>query len=320
MEAQGRIRSAEEWLAVGEQMKNAGVVFLLLTGGEPLLHPEFKDIYLGLKELGMILTINTNGTLLDEEWAAFFGRYRPRRINITLYGADERAYWELCHFPGGYERVVRAIRLLKEQSVDVRVGGSLTKANAADVEQILQAEQQFDVPVRIDTYMMPAVRERNKPFAEQSRVEPREAARIRIRALKEEMGLETFSQYCQQTLAEVAWIESQTDRKPEAVPMTCMAGKCSFTVNWQGELRPCVVMSGPARSVFDYGFEEAWRYVSEETRKILLNPKCSTCRLRPLCRTCAASALLETGSYDGVPDYMCQYAEESFRCLSETAE
>ena len=39
--------------------------------------------------------------------------------------------------------------------------------------------------------------------------------------------------------------------------------------------------------------------------------------MRHLCRTCAASALLETGSYAGVPDYMCRYAEESLRLLEE---
>ena len=42
--------------------------------------------------------------------------------------------------------------------------------------------------------------------------------------------------------------------------------------------------------------------------------------MRHLCRTCAASALLETGSYDGVPDYMCRYAEESLRLLREEWE
>ena len=48
-----------------------------------------------------------------------------------------------------------------------------------------------------------------------------------------------------------------------------------------------------------------------------MNAKCSACHLRHLCRTCAASALFETGSYDGVPDYMCRYAEESLRMLKE---
>ena len=102
--------------------------------------------------------------------------------------------------------------------------------------------------------------------------------------------------------------------------MSCMAGQCSFTINWQGEMRPCVILSQPAVSVFEVGFEAAWKYMVEETDKILLNSKCSVCRLRHLCRTCAASALLETGSYEGVPDYMCRYAEESLRLLREEWE
>ena len=67
MERQGRLRTADEWLEIGRQMKDAGVLFLLLTGGEPFLYPDFKRLYLGLRQMGMILTINTNGTLIDED-------------------------------------------------------------------------------------------------------------------------------------------------------------------------------------------------------------------------------------------------------------
>ena len=103
MEAQGRMRTGQEWLTLGKEMADAGTLFLLLTGGEPLLHPDFKEIYLGLKKLGMIITINTNGTLIDKEWAAFFGENKPRRINITLYGADAATYGKLCHYPAGFD-------------------------------------------------------------------------------------------------------------------------------------------------------------------------------------------------------------------------
>ena len=155
MEAQGRLRTAEEWLEVGRQMKEAGVLFLLLTGGEPFLYPEFRKVYLGLRQMGMILTINTNGTLIDEELAAFFGKYKPRRVNITLYGADDGAYECLCHYPGGYEKTLRGIRLLREQGVDVKVGGSLTPVNQKDLDRLLDLEQELGVPVRVDTYMLP---------------------------------------------------------------------------------------------------------------------------------------------------------------------
>ena len=143
----------------------------------------------------MILTINTNGTLIDEDLAAFFGKYKPRRVNITLYGADDGAYERLCHYLGGYEKTLRGIRLLREQGVDVKVGGSLTPANQKDLDRLLDLEQELGVPVRVDTYMLPAVRERSLPYDPQSRLEPEAAAEARIHALKREMGPELFPQY-----------------------------------------------------------------------------------------------------------------------------
>lgn len=315
MEAQGRLRTLQEWLEIAGQMQKSGVLFLLLTGGEPLLYPDFKELYLKLQDMGMILTINTNGTLIDEEMAAFFGKNKPRRINITLYGSDEKAYRNLCHYPGGFAKVIMGIRLLREQGVDVKISGSITKTNRADIDRLIAIGEELDVPVRMDTYMMPAVRERNKPYNLQSRLEPKEAAKARIQALRGEMGEELFAQYIEQSLFQVENIvcEETLGR------MSCMAGKCSFTINWQGEMRPCVTMSEPAMSVFEVGFDAAWKYIMEETDKILLSSKCSACKLRPLCRTCAASAWSETGDYEGVPDYMCQYAGETLRLLQEMA-
>lgn len=317
MEQQGRLRTAEEWLSVAREMQKSGVLFLLLTGGEPFLYPEFRRLYLGLKELGMILTINTNGTLIDEEMAEFLGKNKPRRVNITLYGSDENAYRELCHYPGGFEKTWNGIRLLQRQGVDVKIGGSLTKANRNDVEKLIEIGKVLDVPVRIDTYMMPATRERNKPYNLQSRLEPCEAARARIRALKGEMSGEQFGQYLNRMLSE---IDHAVPKEETPGHMSCLAGKSSFTINWQGEMRPCVILSKPAVSVFEVGFEAAWNYIVEETDKILLSSKCSACTMRPLCRTCAACALLETGSYEATPDYMCRYTEESLRVLRMEAK
>ena len=137
MDQKGRMRTAKEWLEVAKEMQKAGTLFLLLTGGEPFLYPEFKEVYLGLKDLGFVLTINTNGTLIDEDMAQFLGKHRPRRVNITLYGADERAYTELCHYPGGFEKTMNAIKFLRKYNVDVKVASSLTKANAPDMDRSL---------------------------------------------------------------------------------------------------------------------------------------------------------------------------------------
>lgn len=316
MEAQGRLRTAEEWLAIARQMKDAGVLFLLLTGGEPLTYPDFRKLYLALRKMGMILTVNTNGTPLTEEWAEFFGKYKPRRINITLYGADDAAYQRLCHYPGGFERTISAVRALRRHGVDVRLGASMTKMNSADLPAFFKIARELDVPLNVDTYMLPATREREKAFCEETRLTPKEAAALRVMAMREEEGPENFAIIRSRILAEVDRARANpVPAKPR--PMGCLAGKCSFTINWQGNIRPCVILSTPSVSVFEHGFEKAWRIMSESIGRVLLNGTCTACPLRSLCHTCAASAELEAGAADQIPEYMCQYTHETERLLRE---
>ena len=42
---------------------------------------------------------------------------------------------------------------------------------------------------------------------------------------------------------------------------------CSFTINWQGMIRPCVMQSMPQVNVFDKGFLQGWETISNETKK-----------------------------------------------------
>lgn len=317
MEQQGRMRSGEEWLSLGRQLVDAGTLFLLLTGGEPLMHPDFKEIYLGLKKMGLFLTVNTNGTLIDEAWADFFAKNKPRRINITLYGADEEAYSTLCHYRGGFEKVMRAVRLLRQRDVDVKLAGSIAQKNVDDFNRMTAIAKELDVPLHIDPYMMPASRERCKPFDQQSRLLPEEAAAACISYVKGYLSPEGFAQYRDSRLEKIDAYEEE-----EEAPCApgCAAGRSSFTINWQGQMRPCVVSSEPAADVFEMGFAAAWEKVGQEFRQIRFCSKCSNCRLRPVCRTCALACLLETGDYLGTPNYLCRYAAETERLLRLSLE
>ena len=159
MNQKGRLRSAKEWIDLADKMKDAGTLFVLLTGGEPLVYPDFKEVYIALKKMGMILTINTNGTMIDEEWADFFGKYPPRRINITLYGKDENTYQELCHYSQGYQKTINALKLLRERNIDVKVNGSITPANFDELGDLMATVEGMKVAWKFDTYMYPVSRE-----------------------------------------------------------------------------------------------------------------------------------------------------------------
>ena len=316
MNQKGRIRSGKEWLEVAKQMRDAGTLFILLTGGEPLLHPDFRTIYCELKKMGMIVTLNTNGTLIDENLADFFASYRPRRVNITLYGKNAETYERLCHYGAGYEMAVRGIRLLRERGIDVKINGSLTKENREDISQLLETAKQLDAPIHIDTYMYPAGRERNTGFHYEARLAPEEAARARVEILQASFTEEEYRLYRERTLQ---MADSASPEKPD-LHIRCRAGRSSFVVNWLGNMTPCVMLKGPSVNVFENGFAKSWSEIVEKTEKIQTSEKCGKCSLREVCNTCAACALLETGNYDGVPDYVCRYTKEIVRLLEESAD
>jgi len=311
MRQKGRLRSAEEWIRLGKEIRDAGTLFVLFTGGEPLMHPEFKKIYVAFKRMGMILTVNTNGTMIDDSWADFFAEYPPRRINLTLYGKDEETYQRLCHYPAGFQKALRAIRLLQERNVDVKVNGSITSENVGDINELFSIADQLDAVWKFDTYMYPASRERNILFDEKSRLIPEDAAVARVKLMEKKMGKEDFHTFARQFL-------QQSKAEPgeyTAGEVRCRAGKSSFTVNWQGMIRPCVMMSMPEEPVFDIGFQIAWGRIAQRFGNVRMSPECNACTMREVCQTCAACAVLETGRFEGVPEYMCRYTKETIRLL-----
>ncbi len=333
MSSMGRLHTIEEWLALGKQMQAAGVLFLLLTGGESLLYPGFREVYLGLRRMGFVLTINTNGTLIDEEWADFFQKYPPRRINITMYGASSHTYLELCGSGNGYEQVTRGIKLLKNAGVPLKIALSVTKLNAEDMERLILFADSMGIPCSCDTYMMPAVRERTVPFDAQVRLNPLEAAAARIQFLQLSMEENDFTEFCSKQLniirqREIEIYNSGQSRMENSCNinsitdchMSCLAGSCSFTVNWQGLLRPCVVMCSPAENVFETSFSEAWTELRTQTDKIRISPECAACSKKILCKHCAAAALLEEDAYSGIPSYLCQYTDETIRLMEEAVK
>lgn len=114
-------RSAAQWLALAEQCCREGTLMLLLTGGEPLLRPDFREIYTGCKRMGLVLSVNTNASLIDDDMVELFAANPPRRINITLYGASPETYGALCGSREAYARVVRAILNLQSAGVIVKL-------------------------------------------------------------------------------------------------------------------------------------------------------------------------------------------------------
>ncbi len=176
----GQELTAEEWIALGEAAAKAGTIFLLLTGGEPTLRPDFAEIYRALHKMGMMISVNSNGYLMDEKAVALFREETPTRVNISLYGTENETYRRLCGVPT-YDRIVRNIGALREAGVEVKVNLSLTPDNIGEMEKIVAQARSMDAQIQATPYMFPPVRRDLGSVGENFRMPPEQAGEFQAR-------------------------------------------------------------------------------------------------------------------------------------------
>ena len=316
------LRTAEEWLELGRTAKERGMTYLLLTGGEPFLRPDFRQIMQGLHRMGFVLSINSNGTMIDERTVEWLKETPPIRINITLYGASDETYGRLCRNPRGFTQVTKAIHLLKEAGILVKLNCSVTPYNAEDLEQIFAFAEKEELVVQATSYMFPPLRRDASKVGWNDRFSAEESARQEAWINVYQNGREAYLKHMESEEMASLSGDIEEDCMPveegngdgdsygkEGERIRCRAGKCSFWVTWDGRFLPCGMLPGEnALNVFEAGFDAAWEQAKAEAAAIRLPVRCSTCSLKDKCRACAAMVYTESGNYHDVPVYRCQMA------------
>lgn len=310
-ESPRKILMLDDWRRIAREAREAGLLELLLTGGEPLLWPDFWTLYEELIDMGFLVSINTNGSLIDEKAIARFRKRPPQRINITLYGASDETYERLCGTKGVFTKVDKAIRGLLDAGITVKISCSLTPDNAEDVEWIADYAKEVDTVLSASAYMFPPIRRDPTMIGVNDRFTPEDSARYILRYLRRNRGEEKYQHYLQRVLdgyAEPPGLEADCI-DPADGTMRCRAGKASFWITWDGWMTPCGMMPAPKADLKAASFQECWKAVVEATDALRLSGVCEKCKDRNICQTCAAIAYAETGSTSGIPTYMCNVAK-----------
>lgn len=300
-EAIAPLKGAAHWLTLAQAAKDAGMLYLLITGGEPFLHPQFQEILEGLHKMGFLITINSNGTMIDESVIAWLKNCPPVRINISLYGASNETYARLCGNPVGFTQTVNAIHLLRKAGISVKLNCSLTPHNAKDLPKMVDIAKQNDLILQVTTYMFPPVRKDETLTGKNERFSPEDAAYYMAYADYLTLEKERFLAQEEQ-LPEIFEPEGNC----EGDGVRCRAGKCSFWITWQGKMIPCGMFPEKnAPNVFEIPFLNAWQAVKESVCNIHLPAQCASCNVKDTCRACAAMVVTESGCFDKVPKYRC---------------
>ena len=301
----GRELTADEWLELGRQARDAGMVFLLLTGGEPTIRPDFPEIYEGLTQMGLSVSVNTNGSLLTPAIREVWKKSPPSSVNITLYGTCREDYGALCGNSQVYDEVVENLVWLQSQHILVHLNTTMVPANEEKWKEIEAFAKSRDLELRMTTYCFPPLRRGGCGACQEfSRLAPERAAELTLQDLLYREGYAALVHRYEE-LGNPPPLDCHLET---GTPIQCMAGRSMFWIDWTGALTPCGMLPTPAAQPMREGFAAAWDSIHRQTAEIRLCPDCLSCPDRRTCFNCAAVVYTETGSYTGRPEYMCRYS------------
>lgn len=305
--------TTEQWLDIARQARDQGMIFVLLTGGEPFVRRDFFEIYEGMKAMGLMVSINSNGSLLRGEIRERLIENPPFRMNISLYGGREETYRQMCGV-NAFHHVVENIQVLRDAGIDVRLNYSITPYNSHDMTRIHEISQQLGVHVKASSYIYPAIRVKDKIPAG-TRLSAEESAVCSVQWDRLRLTDEEF-------LLRAKALSGCTERECSVVldeGVGCRAGTTSFWVTWDGRMLPCGMMPGPAADPLQSGFDAAWQEIREATKQIQMPAACVSCSRRNICSVCAAVCVTETGAFHQKPEYVCRRTDETVRLMRELA-
>ncbi len=233
--------STEEILAVIDELARCKIFRICLTGGEPLIHPDFFTIVEAVMRRPMAWQLNTNATLVTAEVAERL-RKLPRRpfISVSLDGMTAGTH-DRIRGPGNFLRMKRGIETLRTAGLQVRPFVVLSRLNYRELPQIMDFAQSFDI--KHVNVTPPASCGRAVCYSQDMALQPkelREALETSLSIADRHPGLLT-GPWAHSVDFYRALKDGQVAKlhKKDGTFSNCGAGKSSLTIACDGTVVPC---------------------------------------------------------------------------------
>lgn len=294
-EAIERELDTAEVLDILDQIAEAGCLWFLITGGEPLLRKDWRDLFLHAKKKGFITTLFTNGTLITPEIAEFLADWRPHSIEITLYGATRATYERITGMPGSFERCLHGIDLLVEHGAPVALKTMVMTLNHHEVFQIKSYAEKLGTKFRFDPVLNPRLDGSRQPC--RYRLPPEEVVAL---DLADENRVTEWREFCTRFSG-----PSLRDNL-----YVCGAGVSTFHVDPYGRMSPCEMARHDSCDLRRGSFRKFWDedFPGFLSVKAAENYPCNRCELISLCGQCPGWGWLENRDPGKPVDYLCKIA------------
>lgn len=312
--------TAAQWIDLAKQVAEAGTINLLITGGEPMLRPDFCEIWEGIYKEGFILELYTNGTLVTPKIMETLRRYPPHRIGVTLYGLSAETYERACGNGAMFEKAIAGFKQLQTLPSKMEFRTTIIKDNYCDFKDMYDfIEEEFGEEYRL-THTRLVTQSVRGACADVNtcRLDPEDNVMLSfersIDLIKDFIGDEYRPEYVRFEQKDLA---TDNTIEPKITLFGCDAGMTQYTITWDGKLTGCQLLDIFHTDPIKDGFEKAWDEFPYTVRIPSINEKCTACENRQYCNSCAASRYAETGDVAGCPTYVCKDVEAMQRIVNK---
>lgn len=319
----------EERLEVVEQLARSYIPTLSFSGGEPLLHPDFWPVAERARDLGIYMSINTNGTLITEELAARLEQVGIAYAGVSLDAPTPEQHDTFRGVPGAWQRTVEGIRRLAATRVATVLSFTITRHNYRTLPQMFRLAEELGMDKVMVYNFIPTGRGSEM-------VEEDMTPEMREEALGEMYRYAASGGSLCSTAPQLGRVCKQHGRF-DLIPLAhtgpghvhnleiladllggCGAGRAYCALQPDGRVTPCVYMPevtiGHIReaSLLDiWHHSPLLEYLADRTR---LQGHCGECHFREVCGGCRARAYAYFGDFTA-PDPGCIHNADWYQRL-----
>ncbi len=291
-----------------------GCMQVRYTGGEPLLRPDFEELYLFARKLGMKVLIFTNARHVTPQLADLLARVPPLvTMEITVYGMRTESYEAATRSPGSYAQFRRGVDLLLDRKVPFVVKSALLPQNRSELDE-------FEAWAATIPWMTKRAGHSMFFDLRNRRDDPERNRLIESMRLTPEEGVALLTRDAAKYRKEMKEFGGKFMGPPGDVLFGCGAGK-GLSIDAYGRAQPCMGVRAPELTVdvLESTLAQALDHFATLREMRATNPeylrRCAKCFLKGLCEQCPAKSWAEHGTYDTPVEYLCEVAHAQARWL-----
>jgi radical SAM protein with 4Fe4S-binding SPASM domain len=278
-----------------DKVFDAGVIWLCLTGGDPLTRKDFLDIYSYAKDKGFIITIFTNAYSMTKEIADYLQKRPPFVIEMTLNGVTKETYEKVSQIKGSFDKAMEGVKLILNAKIPLKIKTQVTKDNIKEISLIKNFIEDLGITFRPNYTLYARLNGDLAPC--DLRLSPEE--------ILGSMGVKKESiDDCQ--------LSQNTNNTGSGVNLfnCAIGGNDGINIDPYGNAFPCALIRKPVFNLLDtdilYAADKITALIKE--KKFTKDSKCKACDLRESCLWCPGRALVETKDMETPIPYYCELA------------